>query len=126
MQSSMTPSVAFRLDGGSLAGTSFTNGTPGIIPVTADRDPSGSVVGFNFTPTPPGTRIPAGDTSAVLIISTDATKFTAGNAAVIDGGVETVAAFQPSGQPVGAVPEPHYIALMVVGLIAFAGIRRLR
>jgi hypothetical protein len=61
--------VAFRLDGGSLAGTGFTNGTPGIIPVTADRDASAATVGFNFVPTPPGTKIPPGTTSAVLVIS---------------------------------------------------------
>jgi hypothetical protein len=89
--------VAFRLDGGSLTGTAFVNGTPGIIPVTADRDASGTTVGFNFVPTPPGTKIPPGTTSAVLIISTDAVTFTNGNATIIDGGVQTVASFQPTG-----------------------------
>ncbi len=54
--------VAFRLDGGSLAGAGFTNGTAGIVPVTADRDASGTTIGFNFVPAPPGTKIPPGTT----------------------------------------------------------------
>jgi PEP-CTERM motif len=115
-------SVAFRLDGGSLpGGPGFVNGTPGIIPVTADRDSSGSTVGFNFVPTPPGTKIPPGTTSSVLVISTDATRFTAGNAAVIDGGSQTVASFQPA-----SVPEPATFVLLGGGLLAFAGIRRVQ
>jgi hypothetical protein len=88
--------VAFRLDGGSLPGTAFVNGTPGIIPVTADRDASATTVGFNFVPTPPGTKIPPGTTSAVLVISTDATNFSAGNVEIIDGGGQIVASFQPA------------------------------
>src|SRR5262249_35201217 len=89
--------VAFRLDGGSLAGTAFTNGTAGIIPVTADRDSSATTVGFNFVPPPPETKIPPETPSAVLVISTNAVNFSAGNATIIDGGVQTVASFQPSG-----------------------------
>ena len=89
--------VAFRLDGGSLpGGAGFVNGTAGIIPVTADRDASGTTVGFNFVPTPPGTKIPPGTTSAVLVISTDATAFAAGNVEIIDGGGQIVASFQPA------------------------------
>jgi hypothetical protein len=99
--------VAFRVDGASLSGTAFTNGTPGIFPVTADGDASATTVGFNFVPTPPGTKIPPGTSSAVLIISTDATHFTAGNSEVLDGGAETVAAFQPT-----AIPEPGSFALI--------------
>jgi len=111
--------VAFRLDGGSLPG-GFTNGTAGIIPVTGDRDASGTTVGFNFVPAPPGTKIPAGDTSAVMVISTDATNFTVGNAEVIDGGTQTVAGFQPA----PGVPEPASFALVGLGLLALAGVRR--
>lgn len=90
-------SVAFRLDGASLPGTAFVNPTAGILPVTADRDASGSTVGFNFVPVPPGTKIPAGTDSAVLVISTDATHFAPGNAEVLDGGVASVASFEPAG-----------------------------
>jgi hypothetical protein len=86
--------VAFRLDGGSLS-AGFVNGSPGIIPVTADRDASATTVGFNFVPAPPGTKIPPGTTSAVLVISTDAVNFSAGNVEIIDGGGQIVASFQP-------------------------------
>jgi hypothetical protein len=108
--------LAFRLDGGSLAGTGFSNGTPGIIPVTGDRDASATTVGFNFVPTPPGTKIPPGTTSAVLVISTDATNFTAGNAEVIDGGTQTVAAFQPLGvQPCTTTPPAVALTAVIAG-----------
>jgi len=87
--------VAFRLDGGSLpTNPGFVNGTS--VPPTADRDASGTAVGFDFVPVPAGTKIPPGTTSAVLVISTDATHFTAGNVSIIDGGSQTVAAFQPA------------------------------
>lgn len=113
--------VAFRMDGGSL-GTIFTNGTATAVPVTADRDSSGSTVGFNFVPTPPGTKIPPGQTSPVLVISTNATNYTAGNAEVLDGGSATVAAFQPAAAT--GVPEPATFVLLGFGLIGFAGVRK--
>lgn len=111
--------VAFRLDTGILASI-FTTPTAGIVPVTADRDASATTVGFNFVPSPPGTKIPPGATSAVLIISTNATNYTNGNAEIIDGGTQTVASFQPA----SGVPEPATLALIGGGLLAFAAIRR--
>jgi hypothetical protein len=118
--SGFTTWVAFRTDASALTGTGFTTPTAGIIPVTADRDSSATTVGFNFVPTPPGTKVPPGTTTAVLIISTDATSYTQGNAEVIDGGTVTVAAFQPS----SGVPEPATLALIGGGLLALAAIRR--
>jgi len=112
--------VAFRTDIAALTGTPFTAPTSGIVPVTADRDSSATTVGFNFVPTPPGTKVPPGTTSAVLIISTDATSYTRGNAEVIDGGTITVAAFQPA----SGVPEPATLALIGGGLLGLAVIRR--
>jgi uncharacterized repeat protein (TIGR01451 family) len=70
----------------------FVVGT--VPPVTADSNAAGSVIGFSFNP-PNTAKILAGLTSDILVISTNATNFTAGNAAVIDGGTQTVAAFQP-------------------------------
>ncbi|MGA3074296.1 MAG: PEP-CTERM sorting domain-containing protein [Bryobacteraceae bacterium] len=109
---------AFRTDGSSLTGTGFVDGT--LAPQTSDSNIDGSVIGFSFyPPTGPPTEIAPGDTSYVLIISTDATTYEAGNASIIDGGTDTVAAFQP-----GSVPEPASLGLMGLGLIALAGVRR--
>ena len=106
--------TGFRLDGASLPGGIFTNGT--VTPFTADRDITGIVVGFNFGPLP-ANRVLAGTTSAVLVVSTDATLFTVGNASIIDGGTATVAAFQPT-----PIPEPSS-ALLVCGGLAAAVLR---
>ncbi len=111
--------VAYRVDGGSLPGGQFANGTPGIIPVTADRDSSATTVGFDFGPPPQGTRIPPGTVSAIMVISTNANQFRVGDATVIDGGAATVVAFQPFG-PALAVPEPGAMFLMGNGLLALA------
>lgn len=113
--------AAFRTDGGSL-GTIFSNGVAADAPVSADRDSSGAVVGFNFVPTPPGTKIPPGVTTPVMIIGTNATAFTAGNAQVVDGGSATVAAFQPAA---ASVPEPATFALLGFGVLGLVGVRKL-
>jgi hypothetical protein len=84
-----TTATGFRLD----AVGPFVAGT--VPPVTGDSGVSGRVIGFNFAP-PDSAKILPGSTSAILVISTNATNFTAGNASIIDGGAQTVAAFQPN------------------------------
>ena len=111
-------STGFRVDGASLAGGIFVDGT--VAPVTADRNSVGDVVGFQFNPPDPA-KIQPGQVSTVLVISTDATNFTAGNASVIDGGVTTVAAFEPT-----TVPEPASLLLLGGGILALGGVRRFR
>jgi hypothetical protein len=108
-----TTSVATRSDGASLSGGIFVNGTA--IPVSADRNSTGDVVGFSFTPPCCSSEIQPGTSSLVLVIATDATNFTAGNASVIDGGTTTVAAFEPvSPTP---TPEPSSLLLLWSGLL---------
>jgi len=111
-----TTSVGYRTDGGSIAG-GFVNGS--VAPVTADRNSVGDVVGFSFNP-PDAAKIQPGQTSDVLVISTNATNFTSGNASVIDGGVTTVKAFEPT----SATPEPVTFVLTGMGLLTLAGLRR--
>jgi hypothetical protein len=71
----------------------------------------------NFNP-PVNAEIVPGQSSDVLVISTNATQFTAGNASVIDGGAAVVASFEPT----GTIPEPAAIAASV--LLAGLLIRR--
>src|ERR1017187_5539631 len=76
--------TAFRTDGSTLAGAGFANGT--MAPQSADSNAGGSVIGFSFNlPLVSGEIFP-GDASNVLIISTNATMWTAGSASVIVGG----------------------------------------
>jgi len=108
-----TTGTAFRTDCGTIScGAGLVNGT--VAPSTADRN-SADTVGFNFA-------LPIlspGETSNVLIITTNATKWTSGFANVIDGGVTTVAAFQPT-----AVPEPMSFMLLGSGLLCLGLLRR--
>lgn len=113
--------AGFRIDGGSLPGGVFVDGT--VEPVTVDRNSVGDVVGFNFNP-PTFAEIQPGQTSNVLVIRTNATNFIAGNASVIDGGVTTVASFEPTGTPQTSTPEPSTLMLFGSGLVGLAGLRR--
>lgn len=114
--------LGFRADGSSVPGGVFTDGS--VLPESGDRNTSGSVPGFNFNP-PPTSRVFAGDTSVVLIISTDATNYEPGNMSVIDGGTDTRAAFQPAAAT-GEIPEPATMALAGIGLLGIAVFRRVR
>jgi len=110
-------STGFRVDGSTLPG-GFVDGT--VTPLTADLNATGSVAGFSFTP-PTSAAIAPGAVSYVLVVSTDATTFTDGNASVLDGGVTTVPSFQPA-VPVSHVPEPNSAALLGGGLLALIGL----
>ena len=74
-------------------GTAFPTGTdaPGFVDRNTD-----DAIGFQFSSTPFSNAIPPGDTSAVLVVDTNARNFTAGKVNVIDGSVTTVDAFQPA------------------------------
>ncbi|MGI8990258.1 MAG: PEP-CTERM sorting domain-containing protein [Bryobacteraceae bacterium] len=108
--------TGYRTDGPAV-GAPFQSGS--VPPITADS--TGNVIGFQFTP-PNGAKVTAGTISNILVISTNATAYVLGNAAVIDGGTQTVSAFQPT----GSVPEPVSMLLMGTGLLALAGVRRFK
>jgi hypothetical protein len=81
----------------------------GVVPTTVDRSAvPGSTVGWNFTPVGLGGAgsIPAGGTSALLVIQTNAHAFAPINANVIDGSIGVAPSFGP------VVPEPASLALL--------------
>ncbi len=101
-----------------LPSSPFVDGTVAPVTVVLSAVPPGDNAEFDFTP-PPTAQIQPGDTSNVLVVSTDAVNYTAGNANIIAGGTDTVAAFQPA----PAVPEPASFLLLGGGLLALGGFR---
>jgi len=81
--------TGFRVD----AVGPFAAGT--VAYVTADSDGLGNVLGFSFSP-PNSAKILPSLAAYIMVISTNATAFTAGNTSVVDGGATTAAAFQPA------------------------------
>jgi hypothetical protein len=94
-----TTSAAFRSDGSQVPG--FVDGN--VLPSSADLDPSGSTVGFTFGPIAPNQR------SRVVVISTNAVSFAAGQSTVDGSG--PLATFQPT------VPEPASFIMLGGGLV---------
>src|SRR5205823_2116185 len=91
-------------------------------PLFADGDTDGTTVGFEFGVGSTPNAINAGETSLIVVIKTDAAEYADGFASVIDGGAQTVSAFQPAGTPIpptADVPEPATLLLVgsaVIGM----------
>src|SRR5262249_41841483 len=87
--------------------------------LSATRSVGGDVVGFNFgtgfVPAPGGGGT---DTSAELLIRTDAHVFQPRTIGLVDGGGATLAGFAPK------VPEPSSAVLLSLGGVALAARRR--
>jgi hypothetical protein len=87
-------------------------GAAGRFPASADRDGSGSTIGFNFDPF-----VAPGAATQVMVIRTNASNFTGGFLGMTGlGGSTTVGAFQPTAG--AAVPEPASLLLLGTGAIA--------
>ena len=101
---------------GWLTDVSFQVPTTGVQPTFQDRDTTGDVIGFDFVAplpvVPPigSGKLSPGQTSALMVIQTNAPSFTPALAHVIDGFAVEVSSFAP-------IPEP----LTVLGLLASAG-----
>ena len=88
-------------------------------PLNADRSANGGTIGFGFGPL--AGKIDKGETSATLVIQTNATAYTAGSVTTQNGAVYTTASFAPT---VAAVPEPGTYVMIGAGLIGLAAFRR--
>ena len=102
---------------GFLTDGSFQIPASGVIPAYVDR-PVADVVGFSFLGQPVGFGpIQPGQTSALLVVQTNATTYSNSFASVIDGTIATIPTYAPA-------PEPA--AFVLLGLGGLALIRRRR
>ena len=86
--------------------------------LSADRSSTGGTVGFGFGAL--SSQINPGETSASLVIRTNAINYTSGSVTTQNGAVWTAAAYAPT----TGVPEPGTFVLLGAGLIGLAAFRR--
>lgn len=97
---------------GWLTDVSFNLDSLGVRPAIANR-PVSDVIGFTFMDIIGEGLVPAGKSSRLLVVQTNATSYTENLASVIDGFVATTPTFSP-------VPEPATLGMMGVGIMALA------
>jgi len=103
---------SFTTDVDYLTGTS-------VVPASSSRSSDGNIVNFGFVPGFDG-----GQSTAVLVIETNATSFTKGLLSIQDTGNDSVSSFEPTGVPIVATPEPSGLVMLGYGLLGLAGLRR--
>ena len=91
-----------------------------VAPTTNDRDSTGNVMGFSFSNPvfvgpPLGTIgngvLAPGETSALMVIQTNAPSFQPTVANVIDGSVTSLSSYAPA----ATIPEPATVTLALIG-----------
>jgi hypothetical protein len=93
----------------------------GTVPTYANRAATGDTIGFQFLGAPLGpSELLPGQTSALLVVQTDAIAYKNVNASLIDGATATAASFAP----VDPVPEPSLVAFFGLALAGLAVARR--
>jgi hypothetical protein len=118
--------VGYVSNGASLPGGLFMNGstaTPGI-PDDISRSSDGSTITFDFNVFGTGDNIGPGVTTAVLLISTNATAYTSGGGELLASGASPLTAFEPM-IPTGA-PEPSYMLPLGLSLVVGVFVARRR
>ena len=100
-----TTDVDYRIDGLAIGGVG---------PASANRNVSGSTVGFNFDG-----GLQPGDESLFYFIKTTATNYTLGSTVLIDGGIASVQSYAPT-----IVPVPAAAWLLGSGLLGLVGVAR--
>jgi hypothetical protein len=115
--------VGYVQNGASLPNGIFVNGstiTPGI-PDDISRSADGSTITFDFNVFGTGDNIGPGVTTAVLMVSTNATKYTSGAVGLIAAGTDNLVGFQPA-----VVPEPSTLVPLGALLLVLGGMVTMR
>lgn len=109
--------LSMALFGGFLTDVDYLTST-GVVPAGSTRSSDGNIVNFGFVP-----GFDDGQSTAVLVIETNATSFTNGLLSIQDTGNDSVASFEPTGVPI-LTPEPGTLVMLGYGLLGLAGLRR--
>jgi hypothetical protein len=118
--------VGYVKNGAALPGAKFVTGTTstGGIPSIISRSPDGSTISFQFNASV-AANIKPGVTTAVLLISTNATRYADAGIGIIASGTDNLEGFEPLHS---TVPEPGFLLPMGLILVlgAFISMRRQR